>query len=481
MYILALYILALCVSLLGMKTPIPESKFVGRRAERAALERLYTAAGASLTPVFGPRRVGKSELVLQFMRKKPGVYFLADKSPGDEQRQRFVSEAAMALGVPEKAQGIAVNEWDAALRLVLDWAPKGKLVLCLDEFPWLAEADPRMPSILFRLWEQEWSTAGKVMLLLTGSQVGTMEGYFASNEPLFGRRVGNVRLAPLRFQEIAGFLPDYAPRELVKAWALCGGYPFYLRMMDPRVSAEQNLARTYLDPFHEVHEEDVFLFREQIRNASRYRSVLLAMARGRTRPADVARETGTERSQIVPLIDTMMQLGFVKAIRPLGEEDSRRVRYRIANPALRTFFSFVQPHQSILRLRGPESVLAALKPSLGAYWGAAFEEICRESLPLIYANEGVNGTWQVGEYWSKHVQIDVAGLREDGWADIGECKWGNIAPRKLLADLQAKVAHFKSATDASKRFRGFVARSGVRAIDGLELHTLEQLARLRVS
>ncbi|MBN1671761.1 MAG: ATP-binding protein [Kiritimatiellae bacterium] len=462
-----------------MRTPIPARDFVGRRAELAALEKLYKRKGPSLTPVFGPRRVGKSELVLQFMRGKPGVYFLADRSPGAAQRCRFLNESAMALGVAEKSGGLSAERWDAALRMVLDWAPANrKVIICLDEFPWLCKADPDMPSVLFRLWEEEWGQSGRVTLLLTGSHIGTMEGYFASNEPLFGRRVGNIRLLPLSFQETRGFLPDYAPRERVKAWALCGGYPFYLRMLDPALSAEQNMTRTFLDPFHEVHEEDVFLLREEIRNAVRYRSLMMALSRGNTRPADLARETGMERSAVVPLLDTMMQLGLVEAVRPLGEEGSRRVRYRIANPALRTLFAFVQPHQSILRLRGPEPVLAALKPRLDIYWAAAFEEVCRQSLPLIYVSEGVSGTWRVGEYWSKDTQIDVAGLRDDGWVDVGECKWGRVSLHKLLAELQAKAAHFAPAADASKILRGFVTRTGLRAIPGLRLHTLSQIAAL---
>jgi hypothetical protein len=295
---------------------------------------------------------------------------------------------------------------------------------------------------------------------------------------LFGRRVGNIRLAPLLFQEISKFLPPYAPRELVKAWALCGGYPFYLRMLDPKVSVETNLARTYLDPFHELHEEDVFLLRDEIRSASRYRSLLLALARGFTRPADMAREMATDRSSLVPLLDTMMQLGFVEQVRPLGEEHSRRVHYRIANPALRTLFSFVQPHQSILRLRGAEPVLAALKPSLAAYWATAFEDVCRQSLPFIYMREGVPGMWQVGEYWNKHTQIDVAGIRNDGWADIGECKWGSTPPGRLLAELQAKAPHFGPARDATKQLRGFITHGRSRGISGLTLHTLDTIVEL---
>src|SRR4051812_30501141 len=113
------------------------SGFVGRGAELAALERHYKAPRSGLIPVYGRRRVGKTELLLHFTSRKPTVYFTASDKLRTPQIIDFVRAAADWLAMPHLAEA-APATWEAALKLVVGSAPAGrKLVLVLDEFQWL--------------------------------------------------------------------------------------------------------------------------------------------------------------------------------------------------------------------------------------------------------------------------------------------------------------------------------------------------------
>ena len=62
-------------------------------------------------------------------------------------------------------------------------------------------------------------------------------------------------------------------------------------------------------------------------------------------------------------------------------------------------------------------------------------------MPVLYARDGVTTSLEIGEYWDQPTQIDVVGVRGDGWIDIGECKWGTRrVGRKVLTDLIDKTA-----------------------------------------
>jgi AAA+ ATPase superfamily predicted ATPase len=128
-----------------------------------------------------------------------------------------------------------------------------------------------------------------------------------------------------------------------------------------------------------------------------------------------------------------MGLGYVQRRYPLtGKQPSARsVQYALDDPLLRFWFRFVFPHQSILRALGAAAGFTELvRPDLDTYYRYGFEGLCREALPLIYVSEGVRAAFEIGEYWHQDVQIDVVGLRQDGWTGLGECKWGGrIAPR----------------------------------------------------
>ena len=52
------------------------TRFIGRSAELGVLKRALGSARSELIPIYGRRRVGKSEFILKFMAGNPGVYYL---------------------------------------------------------------------------------------------------------------------------------------------------------------------------------------------------------------------------------------------------------------------------------------------------------------------------------------------------------------------------------------------------------------------
>jgi hypothetical protein len=100
---------------------------------------------------------------------------------------------------------------------------------------------------------------------------------------------------------------------------------------------------------------------------------------------------------------------------------------------------------------GPERAFRdRIRPGLDAYLGSCFEGLCREALPHLYARERVASPFEVGEYWDKRCQIDVVGIRQDGWTDLGECRWGAVRSARAVRDeLEAKVALYPNRRNAT--------------------------------
>lgn len=111
---------------------------------------------------------------------------------------------------------------------------------------------------------------------------------------------------------------------------------------------------------------------------------------------------------------------------------------------------------------------------LTAFCGEGFERLCREALPLIYAAEGISGRFEVGEYWDRDVQIDVVGLRGDGWVDVGECRWGRDGISEIADELSGRAARFPAAGRTVRRM--LFVRNARRSIPaGVVAYDLRQL------
>ncbi len=431
-------------------------QFHGRLPELKILRDQRDAKRSGFVPVYGRRRVGKSELIIRFMEGK-GVYFVGKQAPGATQIREFLGVSARALDEPLLADARA-STWKEALSLVTGrWAreKKGRLVLALDEFQWMAQASPELPSTLQELWDRDWSKSGQMLLILCGSYLGFMEKAVLGREsPLFGRRTGQIHLRPFDHRESAAFHRDYSEADLARTYGICGGVPLYLEAWNQHQSVEQNIARLFLDETSILAREPDFLLREELRDLTTYHALLMEMAGGSAMPGDIAARAGIDPRTIHYHLGVLCDLGYVARHYPVTGKRPvvRAVRYRLDDPVLRFWFRFVFPNQSLIRAMGPQRAFADLvRPHLDSWFGDCFERLCRECLPLIYAREGVNSAFETGQYWDSRVQINVVGVRKDQWIDLGECKWGEESPAKAAAELEAKISLFSKPLECHNR------------------------------
>ena len=136
------------------------------------------------------------------------------------------------------------------------------------------------------------------------------------------------------------------------------------------------------------------------------------------------------------------------------------MRYALGDPLLRFWFRFVFPNATFIQHQGPARTYRELiRPRLESYFGICFERLCREALAGVYQRERVSAAYEVGQYWDRHVQIDVVGLRDDGVTDLGECKWGAYGGQAALgAELNAKLSRCPNPRGATLVPRAFVRK-----------------------
>ncbi len=456
--------------------------FIGRERELKVLSDAWDAPQSGFIPVYGRRRVGKSELILHFLRGKSALYFLGKKAPAGLQIREFLKVSAGVLGEPLLATYPASGWSDAIDAVTARWQGPAKLVLAFDEFQWIVGASPELPSVLQEKWDRDWQHSGRVLLILCGSYVGFMEReVLGRRSPLFGRRTAQILLRPFGYREAAGFHPGYSLVDRARTYFLCGGIPFYLRLFADERSVEMNLASQLLDEYAALYREPDFLLREELREVESYYAVLLAVAGGHTAATDIARVSEVAPGSLPYFLKQLIELGYIAKRYPLTGQDRnpRDVRYDLSDPLLRFWFRFVFPEQSQIRRLGPARAMQDfVKPYLDSYFGLCFERLCREALPHLYEREGVGAAFQIGEYWSRSTQIDVVGLRKDGWTDLGECKWGTVRSAVAIeGELEKKASLYPNRRNATLSRRIFVRsrRSAGRKDSGVRWHTLEDL------
>jgi AAA+ ATPase superfamily predicted ATPase len=147
--------------------------FIDREAEIQFLLEREGSNKAELIVVYGRRRVGKTELLKEAFKKEKAIFFVADLGADQDQRRRL-SETIGGLYPNPLLQSEPPPEWDPLLRYLAGLAKKERIILILDEFPYLCSSQPALPSILQRIWD-EIGKNSRLYLILCGSFVSFME------------------------------------------------------------------------------------------------------------------------------------------------------------------------------------------------------------------------------------------------------------------------------------------------------------------
>ncbi|MBP7866146.1 MAG: ATP-binding protein [Acidobacteria bacterium] len=461
-------------------------EFVNREYELEFLRRIYREEQSHFVVLYGKRRVGKTALIKEFTKDLPHVYFLADKTTEKIQLQTL-SEKVGLLFRDDFLLSRGFGSWPEFFRYLKG---KGKVVVVLDEFPFLIESNRAIPSIFQKGWDEELKDSG-VYLVLQGSSIGLMEtevlGY---RSPLFGRRTAQLLVTPLDFWHAKKFFPRKDADEFMTLFALLGGTPAYLLQFDPAADLWSNIRNRMLTPEAYLFSEPEFILREELREPRNYFAILRAISMGKTRPGEIINETGFEKGLVGKYLSVLVDLGIVRREVPVTEtafEKSKKGIYTLDDDFFRFWFSFVFPNKSFIEERELDYLIdTKIKPRLEIFVSRTFEDVCRS-----YVKKGFLGGLKfnrVGRWWTKDAEVDVVGLNDDDdTLLLGEVKWSvNAVGMDVLAGLKRKASLVEWGSEGRKVRYALFSRSGftpevvgLAAREGVFLSTLEDIARMQ--
>ena len=317
--------------------------FVNRVSEFNLLENRFRSGKAELFVLYGRRRVGKTELLHHFCEGKRHIFFVADL--GSELSLRTaLSGVINAILFGSNQMNAVYSSWEALFQALAQASQTERLVVVLDEFPYLVAAYPPLASILQRIWDQTLKNS-QIMLMLCGSYIGMMEetilGYQA---PLYGRRTSQYLLEPLLFQDARLLFSVYDLEDQVRTYAIFGGIPAYLQTLTPGLPLPDNILKDILTRGAFLYDEVRFVLQQELREPRNYFAILEAIAAGKTRLNEIKLATGLEGA--TAYLDTLQQLHLVERIVPVTETQphkSRRGIYRLKDHYLRFWFRYVHP------------------------------------------------------------------------------------------------------------------------------------------
>lgn len=404
--------------------------FIGREKELKQLENLYDSDRFEFAVIYGRRRVGKTAIINEFVKGKDAICFTGVETNAKQNLENF-SKCILEFGTGIEADTTFAS-FQAALEYVFKLSESKRIVLCMDEYPYIARASRSLASTL-QLLIDKYKDTSKLFLILCGSSMSYMEDQvLAYKAPLYGRRTAQFKILPFEFRETCAYFRHFSDEDKAVAYGIVGGTPQYLMQIDDRLSMEENIKKLYLNPVSAIYEEPNNLLKQEVREPAIYNAVITAVATGASKLSEISGKIGENTSVCAAYIKNLVSLGILKKETPYGENSTRKTIYSIEDNMFRFWYRFVPENASIISRGAMDLAYARIKPQLSDYMGAIFEEICKQYLweELLSGNAAV-AFHDLGRWWGtdartrQQVEIDIMGTADRNTALFGECKWTN--------------------------------------------------------
>lgn len=406
--------------------------FFGRDKELENLNEMYKSNRFEFAIIYGRRRVGKTSLIKEFCKDKKSIYFLSREADGEINLKNF-SRDIYYMSEHNLAGKANFNGWESAFDYIYNISKHERIILAIDEYPYLANGFKSISSILQAHIDEQFKES-KLFLILCGSSMSFMENQVLGyKSPLYGRRTAQYKILPFNFFESRAFFKDFSAEDQAILYGVTGGIPEYLNQINNRLSVKQNIVKLFLTPSGHFYEEPTNLIKQELRDPSTYNGIIEAIANGASKLNEIANKGGSlESNKCSKYLRSLIDLGIVKKELPVTETTNKKSIYSLNDQMFRFWYRFVFPNMSsIVSGLGEQLYDNEVLPYINGYMGLTFEEICKQYFfQLMNKNELPFFTGKIGRWWGNdpnnkcEAEIDIMAYKNEN-VIFAECKWTN--------------------------------------------------------
>lgn len=356
-----------------------------------------------------------------------------------------------------ETSGIEFSSWKSAFEYVSDHSKDDKIVIIIDEFPFIAKEEPSIKSVLQHVIDHKWQNKN-IMLVLCGSSVSFMVNeVMGYKSPLYGRKTSVMEIKPFDYTVTAQYFPNYSPVERLIVYGILGGIPYYLQQFYDSLSIQENISNVIVSSRANLRDEPLTLLRAELREPVVYNSIIEAIATGATKSGEIASKIHDAPSKCSAYISNLREMRLIERITPCGEKESGKISiYRLSDNFFAFWYKFLFAQKTKLELTESSDFSSLIIKNISDFMGIAFEKICEQylikqakvgNLPFIPSSLGK--WWGNNPQLKKQDDIDILGI--DGNQGIFcECKFKEEL--FSLSDFNDLIAASNIFTNITKKY-----------------------------
>lgn len=397
--------------------------FIGRTDELKKLNKVFSLDEFTTSLIFGRRRVGKSELIKTALKKNSSVkiYYeckeVSEKSNVDGLSDILSEE----LNLPK----LKFDNIESILKYIFELSIKEKIILVLDEYPYLKKTINGMDSILQALIDK-YNTTSKLSLVILGSYVDIMKELLFHSNPLYGRVDLTIELKQMDYYDSSLFYPAFSTEDKIKIYSVFGGIPYYNRLIDDSKSVKENIIELIASNGARLENEVSMYLNSEISKIVNANEVFEALSKGFSKYSDILSQSHVSSGPtLVDVLDKLIRMDVVSKTSPINDlNNKKKCGYYISDNLSLFYYRYIFKYSSQMKIMDPNIFYAKYieKDFEQQYVPHIFERICKQYLIIKNKNGEIDPVFEkIGKYYydnpieHKNGEFDVVTEDEKGY------------------------------------------------------------------
>ncbi len=443
-------------------------EIIGRVSEKAQLAKVASSASPEFLVIHGRRRVGKTFLIRKYFSRSL-VFDFTGAYDADLRTQlgNFFHEYLQRT--KGQLETTPPQGWSQAFHYLIDYLHslgqnKGKLVVFIDELPWLDTPRSGFITALGYFWNQHLSKMKHVLLICCGSaSMWIQKKLLRAKGGLYNRVTQRIKLEPFTLTETEQFCRSRRLRltryQIIQMYMAMGGIPHYLKELTPGKSAPQLIEEVCFSKHGLLKDEYASLYHSLFKNPDHHLLIVETLA---SKPNGLSRKDIIHYSKLPDggtvnrTLEDLEESGFILRLQPFRKKKKDSI-YKLCDLYTLFYLKFIKPAK--YAGEGAWKALANT-PSYRSWAGYAYETVCMLHIDQIKKALGISGVYTELSSWRfpgdgdiPGAQIDLLIDRKDQVIHLCEAKFTDqefLINKSYVAALRRKRSVFTQVTGTKK-------------------------------
>ncbi len=456
---------------------------IGRRTEITRLKKAYASKEAEFIVVYGRRRVGKTYLIRSTFEAENCRFLVCTGSKNGLLKKQLAHFAEAITKTFMAGISVKVPEsWDEAFRLLtqlIDQEPNKKIVIFLDELPWLASRKSEILTSLDYYWNQYWSRNPKLKLIVCGSSASWLVKNIIYNQGgLHNRCTYELKLDPFTLAEVEEYFSSrhikLNKNQILEIYMALGGIPYYLKYVEKGLTAHENIQHILFSKQAPLKDEFKKLFDSLFNNADAYIELIQLITEHKEGVTRTYLEKQAKKSsaggRLTERLNQLKRTNFIESY--LSWDKEKGEYYKVIDEFTIFYLTWLQPNKKET-FTEDHWLKQSAKAQYKTWSGYAFEAICHKHVNQIINALKIKTAEKISSwrYFPKSIneagtQIDLIIDRADDAITLCEIKYTDrpfSVTKEYARNIIQKELCFKEKTATKKQlFNVLISANGIK-------------------